>query len=117
MYSQKVFDNFEECNYSYNPNDSYNTLGTSGNLDDGEIVKIYLQIEGDIVKLARFRAMGNIMTIAAAEELCKQLENNNVVIFETEIVEKNLSPIPDYREHCVVRVLEAYFDALQNFKG
>jgi nitrogen fixation NifU-like protein len=116
MYSQKIIDSFEHCLHYFVDGDLANVTGTSGRLEDGEVVRLYLYIENDIVKSARFRAMGNVMTIAAAEELCKELENKSVITFDTGVVIKNLSPIPDYREHCIIKALEAYYDALQNFK-
>lgn len=114
MYSQKVLDKVNNLNYNY-INEPFNVIGQSGSLDDSEVIKIYLQLENNIVKSARFRVMGNVFTIFAAEILCFLLEGQNVITFDTSILEQALLPLPPNREMSIIKVLEAYFDALQNF--
>ncbi len=43
--------------------------GASGSVEAGQLIKIYLKIEDDVVKDARYKAYGGVLTIASCSAL------------------------------------------------
>ena len=118
LYSEKVMDHFR------NPRnvgvlEDANGVGTVGNAKCGDIVKMYLKIENDIVEDVKFETFGCGSAIASssmATELIKGKPVEDAMKLTNEAVAEALDGLPDYKMHCSVLAQEAIEAALKDYE-
>ncbi len=118
LYSEKVMDHFR------NPRnvgvlEDANGVGTVGNAKCGDIMKMYLKIEDDIVKDVKFETFGCGSAIASssmATELIKGKPVEEARQLTNEAVAEALDGLPDYKMHCSVLAQEAIEAALKDYE-
>ncbi len=118
LYSEKVMDHFR------NPRnvgvlEDANGVGTVGNAKCGDIMKMYLKIEDDIVKDVKFETFGCGSAIASssmATELIKGKPVEEARKLTNEAVAEALDGLPDYKMHCSVLAQEAIEAALKDYE-
>ena len=119
LYSEKVMDHFR------NPRnvgvlEDANGVGTVGNAKCGDIMKMYLKIEDDIVKDVKFETFGCGSAIASssmATELIKGKPVEEARQLTNKAVAEALDGLPDYKMHCSVLAQEAIEAALQDYES
>ena len=117
LYSEKVMDHFR------NPRnvgiiEDANAVGEVGNAKCGDIMKMYMKIEDDIVKDVKFETFGCGSAIASssmATELIKGQPLSEVKNLTNEAVAEALDGLPGYKMHCSVLAEEAIKSALDNY--
>ncbi|MBO7336738.1 MAG: Fe-S cluster assembly scaffold protein NifU [Lachnospiraceae bacterium] len=117
LYSEKVMDHFR------NPRnvgviEDANAIGEVGNAKCGDIMKMYLKIEDDIVKDVKFETFGCGSAIASssmATELIKGQPLSEVKKLTNKAVAEALDGLPDYKMHCSVLAEEAIKSALEDY--
>ncbi len=118
LYSEKVMDHFR------NPRnvgviDDANGIGEVGNAKCGDIMKMYLKIEDDIVQDVKFETFGCGSAIASssmATELIKGKPVSEVKGLTNKAVAEALDGLPDYKMHCSVLAEEAIQSALEDYQ-
>ena len=118
LYSEKVMDHFR------NPRnvgvlEDANGIGEVGNAMCGDIMKMYLKIEDDIVKDVKFETFGCGSAIASssmATELIKGKPVSEVMKLTNKAVAEALDGLPDYKMHCSVLAEEAIQSALNDYR-
>ncbi|MBQ7274685.1 MAG: Fe-S cluster assembly scaffold protein NifU [Clostridiales bacterium] len=118
LYSEKVMDHFR------NPRnvgvlEDANGVGTVGNAKCGDIMKMYLKIEDDIVKDVKFETFGCGSAIASssmATELIKGKPVEEARKLTNKAVAEALDGLPDYKMHCSVLAQEAIEAALKDYE-
>ena len=118
LYSEKVMDHFR------NPRnvgviEDANGIGEVGNAKCGDIMKMYLKIENDIVEDVKFETFGCGSAIASssmATELIKGKPLSEVRKLTNKAVAEALDGLPDYKMHCSVLAEEAIQAALDDYK-
>ena len=118
LYSEKVMDHFR------NPRnvgviEDANGIGEVGNAKCGDIMKMYLKIEDDIVKDVKFETFGCGSAIASssmATELIKGQPLSEVRKLTNKAVAAALDGLPDYKMHCSVLAEEAIQSALADYE-
>ena len=118
LYSEKVMDHFR------NPRnvgvlEDANGVGTVGNAKCGDIMKMYLKIEDDIVKDVKFDTFGCGSAIASssmATELIKGKPVEEARQLTNKAVAEALDGLPDYKMHCSVLAQEAIEAALKDYE-
>ena len=119
LYSEKVMDHFR------NPRnvgvlEDANGVGTVGNAKCGDIMKMYLKIEDDIVKDVKFETFGCGSAIASssmATELIKGKPVEEARQLTNKAVAEALDGLPDYKMHCSVLAEEAIQSALDDYNS
>ncbi len=119
LYSEKVMDHFR------NPRnvgvlEDANGVGTVGNAKCGDIMKMYLKIEDDIVKDVKFETFGCGSAIASssmATELIKGKPVEEARKLTNQAVAEALDGLPDYKMHCSVLAQEAIEAALEDYES
>ncbi len=117
MYSEKVMDHF------MNPRnvgeiENADGVGEVGNPQCGDIMKIYLKIENDIVVDVKFKTFGCGSAIASssmATELIKGKSIDEVVSFTNRAVVEALDGLPPKKIHCSVLAEDAIKMALMDY--
>ncbi len=117
LYSEKVMDHFR------NPRnvgviEDANAIGEVGNAKCGDIMKMYLKIENDIIEDVKFETFGCGSAIASssmATELIKGKPVSEAMKLTNAAVAEALDGLPDYKMHCSVLAEEAIKSALDDY--
>ena len=118
LYSEKVMDHFR------NPRnvgviEDADGVGEVGNAKCGDIMKMYLKIENDIVEDVKFETFGCGSAIASssmATELIKGKPVEEARKLTNQAVAEALDGLPDYKMHCSVLAQEAIEAALKDYE-
>ena len=118
LYSEKVMDHFR------NPRnvgviEDANGIGEVGNAKCGDIMKMYLKIEDEIIKDVKFETFGCGSAIASssmATEMIKGQPVSEVKKLTNKAVAEALDGLPDYKMHCSVLAEEAIKSALEDYQ-
>ncbi|MBQ4288732.1 MAG: Fe-S cluster assembly scaffold protein NifU [Clostridia bacterium] len=119
LYSEKVMDHFR------NPRnvgviEDANGIGEVGNAKCGDIMKMYLKIEDDIIKDVKFETFGCGSAIASssmATELIKGQPVSEAMKLTNKAVAEALDGLPAYKMHCSVLAEEAIQSALEDYRN
>ena len=119
LYSEKVMDHFR------NPRnvgviEDADAVGEVGNAKCGDIMKMYLKIENDIITDVKFETFGCASAIASssmATELIKGKPVAEARELTNKAVAEALDGLPDYKMHCSVLAEEAINAALDDYFG
>ena len=117
LYSDKVMDHFR------NPRnvgvlEDANGIGEVGNAKCGDIMKMYLKIEDDIIQDVKFETFGCGSAMASssmATELIKGKPVSEAMQLTNKAVAEALDGLPAYKMHCSVLAEEAIQKALEDY--
>ena len=117
LYSEKVMDHFR------NPRnvgviENADGVGEVGNAKCGDIMKIYLKIEKDVIVDVKFETFGCGSAIASssmATELIKGKPVSEALQLTNKAVAEALDGLPAHKLHCSVLAEEAIKKALQDY--
>ncbi|MBO4538755.1 MAG: Fe-S cluster assembly scaffold protein NifU [Clostridia bacterium] len=117
LYSEKVMDHFR------NPRnvgviEDANGIGEVGNAKCGDIMKIYLKIENDIVEDVKFETFGCGSAIASssmATEMIKGKPLKDALTLTNKAVAEALDGLPAHKMHCSVLAEEAIKRAILDY--
>lgn len=117
LYSEKVMEHFR------NPRnvgviENADGVGEVGNAKCGDIMKIYLKIENDIITDAKFETFGCGSAIASssmATELIKGKPVAEALTLTNKAVAEALDGLPAHKIHCSVLAEEAIKNALKDY--
>ncbi|MFA5369072.1 MAG: iron-sulfur cluster assembly scaffold protein [Candidatus Paceibacterota bacterium] len=118
MYSDKVLEHFKKPHNQGVIADA-NAIGEVGNPVCGDVMKIYLKIEGEVIKDIKFETLGCAAAIAVSSVLTDLARNKTLEqalqITKDKIVE-DLGGLPAPKIHCSMLGVEALHDAIKNYK-
>ena len=117
LYSEKVMDHFT------NPRnvgviEDASGVGEIGNAKCGDIMKIYLKIENDIIVDVKFETFGCGSAIASssmATEMIKGKPISDAMKLTNKAVAEALDGLPAHKLHCSVLAEEAIKSALKDY--
>ena len=119
LYSEKVMDHFLHPR-NVGVIEDANGIGEVGNAKCGDIMKMYLKIEDDVVKDVKFETFGCGSAIASssmATEMIKGQSVSDVEKLTNKAVAEALDGLPDYKMHCSVLAEEAIQAALKDYQS
>ena len=117
LYSEKVMDHFLHPRNVGIIEDA-DAVGEVGNAKCGDIMKMYLKIENDIVEDVKFETFGCGSAIASssmATELIKGKPVSEAMNLTNKAVTEALDGLPAYKLHCSVLAEEAIHSALEDY--
>ena len=117
LYSEKVMDHFR------NPRnvgviENADGVGEVGNPVCGDIMKIYLKVENNIIKDVKFETFGCGSAIASssmATELIKGKSIDEALTLTNKAVAEALDGLPAHKMHCSVLAEEAIKKAIADY--
>ena len=118
LYSDKVMDHFRNPR-NVGQIDDADGIGEVGNAKCGDIMKMYLKIEDDVIQDVKFETFGCGSAIASssmATELIKGKPVSEAMQLTNKAVAEALDGLPDYKMHCSVLAEEAIQAALDDYK-
>ena len=114
IYSEKVMDHFKNPRNVGEIKDA-NGIGEVGNAKCGDIMKIYLKVEDNIIKDVKFKTFGCGSAIASssmATELIKGKTVEEAWELSNKAVAEALDGLPPVKMHCSVLAEEAIHKAI-----
>lgn len=119
MYNDKVMENFS------NPQnvgiiENADGIGTVGNPTCGDIMKMYLKIENDVIIDVKFQTFGCAAAIASSSMATQMVKGKTIQealkITNKQVVEA-LEGLPPQKIHCSVLAEDAIKLAIENYKS
>ena len=117
MYTEKVMDHFMHPR-NVGEIDNASGVGTVGNAKCGDIMKMYLKINGDIIEDVRFETFGCGSAIASssmATELIKGKTIDEALAVTNKQVVDALGGLPAHKLHCSVLAEESIKSAVKDY--
>ena len=117
LYSEKVMDHF------MNPRnvgaiENASGVGEVGNAKCGDIMKIYLKIENDIIEDVKFETFGCGIAIASSSMATEMIMGKSIheaLELTNKAVAEALDGLPAHKMHCSVLAEEAIKNALKDY--
>ena len=117
LYSEKVMDHFTHPR-NVGVIENADGVGEVGNAKCGDIMKIYLKIENDIIVDVKFETFGCGSAIASssmATEMIKGKSIQDAMALTNKAVAEALDGLPLHKMHCSVLAEEAIKGALKDY--
>ena len=118
LYSDKVMEHFLKPR-NLGVIENADGVGEVGNAKCGDIMKMYLKIDDDIIKDVKFETFGCGSAIASssmATELIKGQRVEDALQLTNKAVAEALDGLPAHKMHCSVLAEEAIQAALEDYK-
>ena len=117
LYSEKVMDHFTNPR-NVGKIDDADGIGEVGNAKCGDIMKIYLKIENDVIVDVKFNTFGCGSAIASssmATEMIKGKPLSQALELTNKAVAEALDGLPAHKMHCSVLAEEAIRAAIKDY--
>ena len=117
IYSEKVMDHFMNPRNVGEIEDA-NGIGEVGNAQCGDIMKMYLKINGNTIEAVKFKTFGcgaAIATSSMATELIKGKTIDDALKLTNKAVMEALDGLPPVKVHCSVLAEQAIKSALSDY--
>lgn len=117
MYSQKVMDHFTNPR-NVGEIENADGIGEVGNAKCGDIMKIYLKIEDNMIADVKFKTYGCGSAIASssmATEMIKGKSVDEAIALTNKAVAQALDGLPPVKMHCSVLAEQAIKRALKDY--
>jgi nitrogen fixation NifU-like protein len=119
MYSDKVMEHFANPHNMGELKDA-NAIGEVGNAQCGDIMRMYLKIEDDVIKDASFKTFGCCAAIASSSVSTDMLKGKTIdeaLKIKNSDVVRELDGLPPVKIHCSVLAEEAIQKAIENYRS
>ena len=94
-------------------------VGTVGNAKCGDIMRIYIKVENDVITDVKFKTFGcgaAIATSSKATEIVKGMTLEEAEKVTNKMVMESLGGLPPVKVHCSVLAEEALHAAIQDYR-
>ncbi|WP_206812672.1 Fe-S cluster assembly scaffold protein NifU [Paradesulfitobacterium ferrireducens] len=118
MYSAKVMDHFMNPRNVGEIPDA-DGIGEVGNAKCGDIMRIYLDIEGNTIKDVKFKTFGcgaAVATSSMVTEMVKGKTIDEALTITNAAVAEALDGLPANKMHCSNLAADALHEAIKNYK-
>ena len=117
-YTQQVMDHFMNPR-NMGEMENADGVGTVGNAKCGDIMRIYIKVEDNVITDVKFKTFGcgaAIATSSKATELVKGKTLDEALQITNKMVMESLGGLPPVKVHCSVLAEEALHAAIQDYK-
>ncbi len=117
MYSEKVMDHFSNPR-NVGEIENADGVGTVGNAKCGDIMKIFLKVENDVIVDVKFKTFGcgaAIATSSMATEMVKGKTLDEALQLTNKAVADALDGLPAVKMHCSLLAEEAVKAAIEDY--
>lgn len=118
-YSEKVMDHYRNPRNAGKIDDA-DLVGEAGSLACGDSLKLYIKLDGNIIKDAKFLTFGCGSAVAASSILTEMIIGktlDEVKNITNKDIAEELGGLPQQKMHCSVMGKEALEDALKKYYG
>ena len=117
-YTEQVMDHFMNPRNMGEMEDA-SGVGTVGNAKCGDIMRIYIKVENDVIVDVKFKTFGcgaAIATSSKATEMVMGKTIDEALKITNKRVMDELGGLPEVKIHCSVLAEEALHEAIKNYK-
>ena len=117
-YTEQVMDHFMNPR-NMGEMDDASGVGTVGNAKCGDIMRIYIKVENDVITDVKFKTFGcgaAIATSSKATEIVKGMTLEEAEQVTNKMVMEALGGLPPVKVHCSVLAEEALHAAIQDYR-
>lgn len=118
MYSEKVMEHFASP-HNVGELKNANAVGEVGNAQCGDIMRMYLRIEDEVIQDVSFKTFGCCAAIASSSVATDMIKGKTVeealALKNSDVVEA-LDGLPPVKIHCSVLAEEAIKSAIDNYR-
>ena len=117
MYTEKVMDHFANPR-NVGEIENANGVGEVGNAKCGDIMRIYLDVQDDIIKDVKFKTFGcgaAIATSSMVTELVMGKTLDEALTISNEAVAEALDGLPPAKMHCSNLAADALHEAIKDY--
>jgi len=118
-YSEKVMDHYENPR-NVGEAENANAVGVVGNPACGDVMKLTLRIENDVIVDVKFKTFGcgaAIATSSMLTELVKGAKLSEALTISNKAVARALGGLPKVKMHCSVLAEDALRAAIDNYRS
>ncbi len=118
MYSEKVMDHFRNPRNVGEIEDA-DGVGEVGNAACGDIMKIYIKVEGDVIKDVKFQTFGCGSAIATSSMITEMVMGKTLEEAEqvsNKAVAEALDGLPPTKMHCSNLAADAMHGAIKDYR-
>ena len=118
MYSEKVMEHFRNPRNVGEIEDA-DGIGEVGNASCGDIMKIYLKVENDVIEDVKFQTFGCGSAIATSSMITEMAMGKTLEEAENvtnKAVAEALDGLPPTKMHCSNLAADALHDAIKNYR-
>ncbi len=118
MYTEKVMDHFSNPR-NVGEIENANGVGEVGNASCGDIMRISLQVENDVIQDVKFKTFGcgaAIATSSMVTELAIGKTIDEALILTNQAVAEALDGLPPAKMHCSNLAADALHEAIKNYR-
>ncbi len=117
MYTEKVMDHFTNPR-NVGEIENADGVGEVGNAKCGDIMRIYLDIDGDIIKDVKFKTFGcgaAVATSSMVTEMVKGKTIEEALVISNAAVAEALGGLPPAKMHCSNLAADALHAAIKDY--
>lgn len=118
QYTQKVIEHFKNP-HNQGVIEDADAVGMEGNPVCGDVMKIYIKVEGDTIEDVKFETLGCAAAIAVSSSLTDLVKGKKLdealKITKDEIV-NDLGGLPPVKIHCSMLGVEALHKAIKEYR-
>lgn len=118
MYTEKVMDHFSNPR-NVGELDDANGVGEVGNASCGDIMKIFLKVEDDVIQDVKFKTFGcgaAIATSSMVTEMAIGKTIDEALVLTNQAVAEALDGLPPAKMHCSNLAADALHEAIKDYK-
>lgn len=118
MYTEKVMDHFSNPRNVGELEDA-NGVGEVGNASCGDIMKIFLKVEDNVIQDVKFKTFGcgaAIATSSMVTEMAIGKTIDEALILTNQAVAEALDGLPPAKMHCSNLAADALHEAIKDYK-
>jgi nitrogen fixation NifU-like protein len=118
MYSDKVMDHFRNPRNVGEIQDA-DGVGEIGNVSCGDIMKIYIKVDGDVIRDVKFQTFGCGSAIASSSMVTEMVMGKTLDEAEkvtNQAVAEALDGLPPEKMHCSNLAADALHEAIKNYR-
>ena len=119
MYTEKVMDHFSNPR-NVGEVENANGVGEVGNASCGDIMRISLQVEGEVIQDVKFKTFGcgaAIATSSMVTELAIGKTIDEALILTNQAVAEALDGLPPAKMHCSNLAADALHEAIKDYRN
>ncbi len=117
IYSKKVIEYFQHP-HNYGKIKNADGIGETGSLVCGDVMKIYIKVEKEIIKDISFETMGCAAAIASSgvlSDLAKGKTIKEALKIDSNKIIRSLGGLPDIKVHCSLLAIDALRAAINDY--
>lgn len=119
MYNEKVMDHFSNPR-NVGQIENANGVGEVGNSKCGDIMKIYLKVEDNIIKDVKFQTFGCGAAVATSSMVTEMVMGKSIddaLEISNKAVAEALGGLPAQKLHCSNLAADALHEAIKDYKN